>query len=52
MDKQGFEELLKLMKESNRHLETISSRLDKINDTLEKMKKGETKKKRSSIFDL
>ena len=51
MEKQEFEELVKLLKKANEHLEHISSRLDKICDSLEKIK-GETKKKRRSMFDL
>jgi tetrahydromethanopterin S-methyltransferase subunit G len=51
MEKQEFEELVKLLKENNKYLENISSRLDKIDSTLEKIK-GETKKKHKSMFDL
>jgi len=51
MEKQEFEELVKLLKKANEYLEQISSRLDKIDDSLEKIK-NETKKKRKSMFDL
>ncbi len=51
MEKREFEEIVRLLKENNKHLETISSRLDKIDNALEKIK-NDTKKKRKPMFDL
>ena len=51
MNRQEFEELLNLLREMNKHLENIDFRLDKIDNKLKNIK-GETKKKRSSMFDL
>ncbi len=51
MDRKDFEKLLKLLIEMNEHLDNIESRLDQIDSKLERIK-GETKKKRSSMFDL
>jgi len=51
MEKQEFEELLEILKEMNKNLENIGSRLDKIDSTLERIK-GETKKRHKSMFDL
>ena len=51
MDKKEFEKLLKLLIEMNEHLDNIESRLDQIDNKIERIK-GETKKKRSSMFDL
>ncbi len=51
MEKQEFEELVKLLKENNKYSENISSRLDKIDNTLEKIK-NDAKKKHKSMFDL
>lgn len=44
MDKRESEEVVKLLKKANEQLEHISSRLEELCDSSEKMK-GETKKK-------
>jgi len=51
MEKQEFQQLLDLLKQVNKHLEHMSSRLDKIDKSLEKMR-GETKRRRESPFDI
>lgn len=51
MEKREFEELMKLLKESNKHLENIAARLDKIDGGLQKIRNAPTRK-RGSMFDL
>ena len=51
MERQEFEQLVKLFTEMNKHLEQISSRLDGIAKTLDKLR-GETKKRRKSYLDI
>ena len=51
MEKQQFEQLEKLLKELNEHLEHMCSRLSGIDSSLETLK-DEIKKKRKSLFDI
>jgi tetrahydromethanopterin S-methyltransferase subunit G len=51
MEKQEFEELKKILRAMNKHLENVASRLDKIDGKLENIKVG-PKKKHRSMFDL
>ncbi len=51
MEKRELEELVKLLKENNKHLENITARLDKIESALQKVRNVKPQK-RSSMFDL
>jgi prefoldin subunit 5 len=51
MEKEQFEQLAKLLTGTNKHLEQISSRLDGIDKTLDKLR-TETKKRRKSYLDI
>ena len=51
MEKQEFEQLVDLLKEVNKHLDHIGSRLEGIDKSLEKIR-AEAKKKRESPFDI
>ena len=51
MEKQEFEQMIKLLKEGNKHLEDISSHLNGIDGSLEKMR-TEAKKRHRSPFDV
>ena len=51
MEKEQFEQLVKLLKEMNTHLDNITSRLDAIDKSLDQIR-NETKKKRKSPFDI
>lgn len=51
MEKEQFEQLANLLKEMNTHLDNITSRLDAIDKSLDKIR-NETKKKRKSPFDI
>ena len=51
MEKPESEQLVELLKEVNKHLDHISSRLDAIDKSLERIK-DETKKRRKSPFDI
>ena len=51
MEKQEFEQVVNLLKETNKHLGDISSRLDGIDKSLERIG-AEAKKRRKSPFDI
>jgi len=51
MEKQEFEQLVKLLEQVNKHLSHMSSRLDDIDNSLGKMR-DDVKKKRKSPFDI
>jgi len=51
MEKEQFEQLANLLKEMNTHLDKITSRLDAIDKSLDKIR-NESKKKRKSPFDI
>lgn len=51
MEKEQFEQLANLLKEMNTHLDKITSRLDTIDKSLDKIR-NESKKKRKSPFGI